>query len=885
MIDGSSETIRVLHVDDDPSVTELASEFLQREDDRITVETAADAKEGLDRLQSESVDCIVSDYEMPGQNGIEFLQTVRETEPDLPFILFTGRGSEEVASDAISAGVTDYLQKEKGTDQYTVLANRIVNAVGHDRSQQLVEQSQRRYQAIFDDPNILVGLLDTDGSVLDVNETAMEYVSKARENLTGTRFWETPWFAHSDLSESDVQEWIGRAADGEYVNFEADLQTPAGDPYTVEGVFRPVRDEDGAVVSIIVSAREITERKARERELEEYEAYLEGSSDIITVLDETGQIKYQSPSATRILGYEQDELIGENGFDLVHPDDVETLYETFTALVEDPSGVVTSEARFRSADGEWRWLEVRGRNELEHPVISGIITNNRDITERKAYEDELEQTNALLSTLFGTLPVGVLAEDSSRNVLATNERLLELFGFSGTPESLAGADCDELAAEASDLFVDADAFTDRIETLIEERDPVRDERLELRDGRTFERRYEPIELPGGEGHLWVYSDITEQEIREQKLEALNETTRELMAAETHQEVADISAEAARDILGMDANALYLYDEQQSVLAPKAIADAGRAIIGEPPTFETDESIAWRVFESGDPVALDDVHEDSDIYNSESPIESELYLPVGDGGILIAGSDEHKAFDQHDIVLGRILASNTATALDQVDQTERLRERERELSRQNERLEEFASVVSHDLQSPLQVADGRLELLRDDCESEHIEPIETALERMETLIEDLLTLAREGNRVQELEAVQLASLFEDCWKNVDTDTATLDVQTERTIEADPSRLKQLFENLVRNAIEHGGPEVTVTVGDTDTGFFVADDGPGIPAEKRADVFEAGYSTTVDGTGFGLAIVKEIVDAHGWSIQLTESAAGGLRVEIDLGSDRT
>mgnify|MGYP006278881707 CR=1 FL=1 len=885
MIDGSSETIRVLHVDDDPSVTELASEFLQREDDRITVETAADAKEGLDRLQSESVDCIVSDYEMPGQNGIEFLQTVRETEPDLPFILFTGRGSEEVASDAISAGVTDYLQKEKGTDQYTVLANRIVNAVGHDRSQQLVEQSQRRYQAIFDDPNILVGLLDTDGSVLDVNETAIEYVSKARENLTGTRFWETPWFAYSDLSESDVQEWIGRAANGEYVNFEADLQTPAGDPYTVEGVFRPVRDEDGAVVSIIVSAREITERKARERELEEYEAYLEGSSDIITVLDETGQIKYQSPSATRILGYEQDELIGENGFDLVHPDDVETLYETFTALVEDPSGVVTSEARFRSADGEWRWLEVRGRNELEHPVISGIITNNRDITERKAYEDELEQTNALLSTLFGTLPVGVLAEDSSRNVLATNERLLELFGFSGTPESLAGADCDELAAEASDLFVDADAFTDRIETLIEERDPVRDERLELRDGRTFERRYEPIELPGGEGHLWVYSDITEQETREQKLEALNETTRELMAAETHQEVADISAEAARDILGMDANALYLYDEQQSVLAPKAIADAGRAIIDEPPTFETDESIAWRVFESGDPVALDDVHEDSDIYNSESPIESELYLPVGDGGILIAGSDEHKAFDQHDIVLGRILASNTATALDQVDQTERLRERERELSRQNERLEEFASVVSHDLQSPLQVADGRLELLRDDCESEHIEPIETALERMETLIEDLLTLAREGNRVQELEAVQLASLFEDCWKNVDTDTATLDVQTERTIEADPSRLKQLFENLVRNAIEHGGPEVTVTVGDTDTGFFLADDGPGIPAEKRAAVFEAGYSTTVDGTGFGLAIVKEIVDAHGWSIQLTESAAGGLRVEIDLGSDRT
>jgi len=880
MIDGSSETIRILHVDDDPNAAELTAEVLQREDDRITVETAADADEGLDRLQSGRIDCIVSDYEIPGQDGIEFLETVREIEPDLPFILFTGKGSEEVASDAISAGVTEYLQKGTGTDQYTVLANRIVNAVGHERPQQLVEQSERRYQAIFDDPNILLGLLDTDGSVLDVNETAMEYVTNTVEDLIGTRFWETPWFAHSDLNQSDVEKWISQAANGEYVNFEADLQTPAREPYTVEGVFRPVMDEDGAVVSLIVSARDITERKARERELEEYEAYLEGSSDIITVLDDAGQVKYQSPSATRILGYEQDELIGENGFDLVHPDDIGTLYETFTALVEDPSGIVTSEARFQSADGEWRWLEVRGRNELDHPVIEGVITNNRDITERKSYEDELEQTNALLSTLFETLPVGVLAEGSSRNVLATNERLLELFELAGTPASLVGADCEEMAADASDLFVDADAFTDRIETLIAERDPVRDERLELRDGRTFERRYEPIELPDGEGHLWVYSDVTEQETREQKLEALNETTRELMAAETRQEVAEISAEAARDILDMDANALYLYDEQRSVLDPKAIADAGRAIVGEPPTFQNDESIAWRVFESGEPVAIDDVHEDPDIYNPESPIQSELYLPVGDGGILIAGSDEREAFGQHDIVLGRILASNTATALEQVDQTDQLRERERELTRQNDRLEEFASVVSHDLQSPLQVAGGRLELLRDDCESEHIEPIETALERMETLIEDVLALAREGNRVQELEALKLAVLLRECWQNVDTDTATLDVRTERTIEADSNRLKQLFENLVRNAIEHGGPEVTVTVGDTDTGFFVADDGPGIPANQREAVFEAGYSTSSDGTGFGLAIVKEIVDAHGWSIHLTESAPGGLRVEIDL-----
>ena len=113
-------TIRVLHVDDEPNFADTAAAFLERENDRFTIETAHSANDGLDRLTTTDFDCIVSDYDIPDQNGIELLETVRTEYPDLPFILFTGKGSEEVASDAISAGVTDYLQKESGTDQYTI---------------------------------------------------------------------------------------------------------------------------------------------------------------------------------------------------------------------------------------------------------------------------------------------------------------------------------------------------------------------------------------------------------------------------------------------------------------------------------------------------------------------------------------------------------------------------------------------------------------------------------------------------------------------------------------------------------------------------------------------------------------------------------------------
>ncbi|MFB6219978.1 MAG: response regulator, partial [Halolamina sp.] len=130
-----NEPLCVLHVDDESEFADMTSTFLQRESDRITVETAASASEGLERLAAATVDCVVSDFEMPGRDGIEFLTAVREEYPDLPFILFTGRGSEEVASDAISAGANDYLQKG-GPDSFALLANRIENVVEQRREKQ-----------------------------------------------------------------------------------------------------------------------------------------------------------------------------------------------------------------------------------------------------------------------------------------------------------------------------------------------------------------------------------------------------------------------------------------------------------------------------------------------------------------------------------------------------------------------------------------------------------------------------------------------------------------------------------------------------------------------------------------------------------------------------
>jgi signal transduction histidine kinase len=218
-----------------------------------------------------------------------------------------------------------------------------------------------------------------------------------------------------------------------------------------------------------------------------------------------------------------------------------------------------------------------------------------------------------------------------------------------------------------------------------------------------------------------------------------------------------------------------------------------------------------------------------------------------------------------------------------DVTDRERYRE-ELERQNERLEQFASLVSHDLRNPLSVATGHFELLREEMEvatdNDHAAAVERGLTRMDELIDQILALARDGQPIEQWDAALLSSVVGECWEMIETSTAELHFDDDLTFKADEARLQRLFENLFRNAIDHGGPDVRVSVGALPDrrGFYISDNGPGIPEENRESVFEPGYTTREEGTGFGLAIVAEMVAAHGWEIQLTESEAGGTRFEI-------
>jgi PAS domain S-box-containing protein len=384
--------------------------------------------------------------------------------------------------------------------------------------------------------------------------------------------------------------------------------------------------------------------------------------------------------------------------------------------------------------------------------------------------------------------------------------------------------------------------------------------------------------------------------REERLERLHEATRDLMAAETESDVAAVAVATARDVLRHDLCGIHLYDADRDALVPVAASDRTREFLGREdglPALERGDSLGFEVFETGEPRVYDRLDETPGVMDPTTPLRSELIVPLGDRGVFLAGSVIPAYFDETDVSLAKVLCANVEAALERAEREEAFREQEAELRAQNSRLDEFASVVSHDLRNPLNVATGRLELVRELCTredaQEHLDAVAKSHSRMEELIDDLLTLARQGRGVGETERVDVGALARKCWEGMSE--GTLEVVDEVSVEADRSRLRELLENLVRNSVEHAGPEPRIRLGalgdfgdaDTDAddsvdGFFLEDDGPGIPPETRERVFEHGYSTDTDGTGFGLSIVRAVADAHGWEVRVTEGTEGGARFEF-------
>ena len=712
------QSIRVLHVDDDEQLCDLATLHLERANDAFEVVTETSASDGLDRIDHDPIDCVVSDHDMPGMDGLEFLRAVRDRDEELPFILYTGKGSEEIASDAISAGVTDYLQKGTTSDQYDLLANRIERGVAEVRARAAHEESERTFATLVANlPGMVYRCRNERG-------WPMEFVSEGARELTG---YDATAIETGDV---DWEDDVIYDSDREEVWEQVQLALDAGEPFEVTYRIRTAGDErrwvwergrtvevDDDVDVIEGFITDITARKERERELESERAFsanvIDALEDLFYIVRTDGRFVRWNDRFNEVTGYTDAEIADLVVTDLFPETEYDTLFESVNEAMEHES--TSFEAPILTKDGTQIPYEFRGTafEEIEggQPAIVGI---GRDISDRVRRERELERYETVIQAVGD--PMYTLDADG-------------YFTFvNGALAGLTGYDAGELLGKHIELVIDEDDL---------------------------------------------------------------ETGREKIIT----------------MLGAD-------DKRYSI-------------------FE-----------------MDVVTKESDRIPCENHI---ALLPMPDGEF-----------------------RGTAGVIRDI--TER-KERER-------RLEEFASVVSHDLRNPLEVLSGRVELARETGDVSHLDAVERPLDRMHQLIEDLLRLAHRGEGVDELEGVDLASAAEQAWQSIDTAESSLVVDGTAAIEADPGRLQALFENLFRNAIEHGSEDaaadtaLTVAVGTTDDGFYVADDGVGIPDEQRPEIFDRGYTTQPDGTGYGLAIVADVADAHGWAVTVTESEDGGARFEFDV-----
>jgi len=256
--------IHILHVDDDPDIVDLTADFLEADDDRFTVETATSGPDGLEHLTS-TVDCVISDYEMPGLNGIEFLEAVRERYPNVPFILFTGKGSEEVASEALTLGATEYLQKAVGPDQYELLANRARRAVEQFRAEQELE---RKTDLLEKTQNLAdVGAWEYTPQTGDVYFTDKVYeIYGVDEDFDPDPVADIQRFYHSEDRDT-VRDAIARALEhGQAYDIEVRITSADGTDKWVRTQADPLF-EDGSCKRVRGTIQDITDRKERERDL------------------------------------------------------------------------------------------------------------------------------------------------------------------------------------------------------------------------------------------------------------------------------------------------------------------------------------------------------------------------------------------------------------------------------------------------------------------------------------------------------------------------------------------------------------------------------------------------------------------------------------------
>jgi len=717
--------------------------------------------------------------------------------------------------------------------------------------------------------------LNSDLEYIFVNPQAERLLDATENSLRGTYIWDAFPEERNTIAENKIKKANDTGQDQTYERYNETL-----DRWFEARVYP---DEGG--VSIFFT--DISDRKERELELKQYEQIIESLPVAVgmNTPGEEGKFELVNQAAVDMLGASSKAELQDYapGDVYANPDERKQLGKK----LEEAGSVEQYEAQLTTLDGDPFWgsmtadLVEIGGNEY----FIGII---EQISERKAREQELtenkeriaEQNHALesfteivadsnrtvrqqvtdlleLGSTYLNLDLGVLSEIDGSEYTIRN--------VVGSTDGIEPGDTLDITDTYCSLVYDADgpvSFHTSDDGSVKDHPVYREQGIESYigvpvwvDGQRYgtlnfsqpEAREDPI-TDGEESFVRIMSQWIGKEMeRQQHQQELERTSQFLIET---QEVASIGGWE----FDLQSEEMRWSDEVYSIHGLPLDAD-----------ISPEEGVEFYHQDDRDTIK----NAFKRLTTEGEPYDLELRLITVDDEVRWVRTRGAPQYEDDEIV--RVTGTFQ-------DITER-KDRENELQKQYDRLDEFASVISHDLRNPLNIAQGRIEIVKQECDSDSLEPIDRSLDRMESIIQDTLTLARQGQTVGEMNPIRIVDIINNCWSGVETDNASLRIDDEFVINSDSDRLRQVFENLFRNAVEHGGGDVTVRVGRAgEDCFYVEDDGPGIPTNERDRVLEAGHTSASGGTGLGLTIVKRIAEAHGWEVTITEEDSGGARFEF-------
>lgn len=568
----------------------------------------------------------------------------------------------------------------------------------------------------------------------------------------------------------------------------------------------------------------------QQQKLQDLHAAMEHAGHAILVTDVDGTITYANPTMESISGYSLDELRGESPALLKSGEQEEDFYRDLWEMILD-GNVWTGEIVNERKDGQQYVIDQTIAPIGEGNKITGFVAINRDITAKKRRERNL----AFFEKAIEQIGTGIAAYDEEGTIRYANQAYGDMLGI--TPEGLVGRHITDVNPQ-----FDADRFDQYWESFTvgeTRRRETAHQRLD--DGKTFpaDTVTTHITIDDEQYHIGTIQDISEQKERERQLREFREAVEQAGHA-----VLITDRDGTIEYVNSTFEKMTGYDQEEAIGQTPAILKSGE----QDKEFYRD---LWETIVEGD------------VWNGE-------IINQRKDGSQYAVDQTISPLTENGEITGFVAINRDITEL---------KEQRQELRRQNERLEKFGRTVAHDLRNPLNVIAGYLDTARleDNPEEAHDE-IQMCVERMTELIDELLALAEQGQTVLDPEPAALREVSTSAWDHVDTHEMELRIADSEEFLMDDSRVIQLIENLIRNAREHAGSDATVRIGTIEDGFYIEDDGPGISPDDRDNIFDSGFTTSEEGTGFGLAIVNQIGEAHNWDVTVDTGTGGGARFEF-------